>query len=107
MSASQASRVLDYLHRQRPAMVELLQRLALAESPSDDPYAVGLALNILVAELESAGLLVRRARGRTSGGTLLARPREKGKGRPLQLLLGHCDTVWPVGTLRQMPVRIE
>ena len=25
-------------------------------------------------------------------------------GRPAQLLLGHCDTVWPLGMLRQMPV---
>ena len=24
-----------------------------------------------------------------------------------ELLVGHCDTVWPVGTLRQMPVRVE
>jgi glutamate carboxypeptidase len=30
--------------------------------------------------------------------------RSAGPGRPAQLLLGHCDTVWPLGMLRQMPV---
>ena len=26
---------------------------------------------------------------------------------PRQLLIGHCDTVWPVGTVSRMPVRVE
>ncbi len=26
---------------------------------------------------------------------------------PIQLLVGHCDTVWPTGTVGTMPVRIE
>ena len=25
---------------------------------------------------------------------------------PVQLLLGHCDTVWPLGTLAEMPVEV-
>ncbi len=25
----------------------------------------------------------------------------------MQLLVGHCDTVWPVGTVEKMPVRVE
>jgi glutamate carboxypeptidase len=102
----QARRVLDYLHGQRPAMVALLERLALAESPSDDRAAVARVLALLAAELERAGMTVRRFRGRASGGMLCARPRCKER-RPWQLLLGHCDTVWPVGTVRQMPVRVE
>ena len=35
-----ADRVLEHLRAQRPAMVDLLCRLALAESPTDDPAAV-------------------------------------------------------------------
>jgi len=48
---------------------------------------------------------VTHARGRSTGGFLLARPRERERGRPLQLLVGHTDTVWPVGTLTEMPLR--
>jgi glutamate carboxypeptidase len=102
-----ASRILAYLRAQRQAMVALLERLALTESPSTDPKAVGRVLSLLTAELEQAGMTVRRFRGRSSGGMLYGRPRDRARLRPLQLLLGHCDTVWPVGTLKQMPVRVE
>jgi glutamate carboxypeptidase len=107
MTIHDTDRVLGYLREQRQPMVDLLQQLALAESPSDDPAAAGRALTILTAELGRAGLHVRRLRGRASAGMLYARPRGKGRGLPTQLLVGHCDTVWPVGTVRQMPVRVE
>src|SRR5262249_286603 len=107
MTDPEASRVVQYLQGERPAMVQLLQRLALAESPSDDRAAVARALDLLAAELGRAGVAVRRFRGRASGGMLCAHPPARARGRPLQLLVGHCDTVWPVGTVQQMPVRVE
>jgi glutamate carboxypeptidase len=45
------------------------------------------------------------ARPRRQLGVPFGSPGEK--TTPLQLLVGHCDTVWPVGTLREMPVRVE
>jgi glutamate carboxypeptidase len=107
MTDHEIKRVLDYLQGERQRMVELLERLALAESPSDDPAAVAPLLALLAFELEQGGLFVRRLRGRVSAGLLYARPRKRNRRRPLQLLVGHCDTVWPVGILRQMPVRVE
>jgi hypothetical protein len=50
---------------------------------------------------------VRRLRGRTSSGQVWARPATRVRGRPLQLLLGHLDTVWPVGTLAEMPFEVD
>ena len=85
-------------------MVDLLVRLALVESPSDNPAAVAPVLAMLAPELEKAGLSVRLFPGRVSAGMLFARPRERNKSSPLQLLVGHCDTVWPIGTVGQMPV---
>jgi glutamate carboxypeptidase len=38
---------------------------------------------------------------------LYARQRTRVRGAPFQLVVGHLDTVWPVGTLRTMPVRRE
>jgi glutamate carboxypeptidase len=107
MSEQLARSVLDHLRGQREAMVELLQQLALAESPSDNPAALSAVLALLADELKRAGMTVRRYRGTTSGGTLYARARQSGKGVPVQMLVGHCDTVWPIGTLRDMPVRLE
>jgi glutamate carboxypeptidase len=107
MTDHEIKRVLSFLQEERQHMVELLERLVLAESPSDDPAAVAPLLALLAFELEQGGMFVRRLRGRVSAGLLYARPRRRNRLLPLQLLVGHCDTVWPVGTLRQMPVRAE
>lgn len=85
-------------------MVGLLERLAVLESPSKDPAAQLRVQSILQQEFRRMGFRVRRVRGRSTGGSLLAVPEERKPGEPLQLLLGHCDTVWPVGTLDRMPV---
>jgi glutamate carboxypeptidase len=107
MADERTNRILGYLQSQREAMVELLKRLALAESPSDNPVAVGSVLAILSEELEKSGMRVRTYRGRVSGGMLYARPPRRSKRAPWQMLVGHCDTVWPVGTVQKQQVRIE
>lgn len=83
-------------------MVDLTTRLVACESPSRDPEATGRALESVSAALGDVGLRRRRLRGRTTGGLLFARP--AGYGCPYQLLIGHADTVWPVGTLERMPL---
>jgi glutamate carboxypeptidase len=107
MAEQETKLILGHLEGKRQAMVELLQRLAEAESPSDDPAAVAPVLALLSSELALGGLSVRRLRGRVSAGMLFGCPRDRVKNSPRQLVIGHCDTVWPVGTVRQMPVRIE
>jgi glutamate carboxypeptidase len=98
--------ILAHLRGERPAMVRLLTELAALESPTDNPQAVGRALDRLGAEFAASGMAVRHTRGRSTAGVLLARPVARVRGRPLQLLVGHCDTVWPVGTRHTMPVQV-
>jgi glutamate carboxypeptidase len=107
MTAEIASQILQYLSDRLEDVVELLRRLALEESPSRDPGATARALALLAPEFEKAGLHARLLRGRASGGMLYVSPPARGPDRPVQMLVGHCDTVWPLGTLRQMPVRID
>ncbi len=103
-----AQSILSHLQQHQDAMVALLRDLALLESPSVVPESQGPVLDRLSSELAAAGLSIRRLRGRTSGGQLLARPpRHERRGRPSQLLLGHCDTVWPLGSLESMPVEVR
>ena len=92
---------------QQPAMINLLERLARVESPSSDAAAQIPVRALISAEFEALGLGVRNLSGRTTGGALLARPRDRRRGQPIQLLLGHYDTVWPVGTLGDMPFEVE
>ncbi len=87
-------------------MVQLLADLAALESPTDDPGAVGALLDRVSVELRASGLLVRRIPGRASAGAIVARPIDRVRGLPIQLLVGHCDTVWPVGTIGHMPVEV-
>ncbi|HSP73382.1 MAG TPA: M20/M25/M40 family metallo-hydrolase [Gaiellaceae bacterium] len=103
MPAAQALR--GWLEDERGAMVELLELLAAAESPTLEPQSQRAPLALLAAELERAGLVVRTVRGTEVGHHLYARPRRR--GAPYQLLLGHVDTVWPRGTLASMPLRQE
>ena len=98
--------LLAYLREHQRSMVDLVRRLALAESPSTEPGSQGPVLAILSGALTEMGYAVRRISGRRSGGHLYARSQRRELCGPVQLLLGHCDTVWPVGTLKEMPVEV-
>ena len=95
--------LLNYLQDQRAEVVHLLRRMTEAESPSDVPGAQQEIREIIAAELERLAYRVKRIPGRTSGGMLYARPTGRKHGAPVQLLLGHYDTVWPLGTIEEMP----
>ncbi|MBW8878478.1 MAG: M20 family metallopeptidase [Acidobacteria bacterium] len=87
-------------------MAALLVDLARLESPSLDAASQEPVFARLAAELGAVGLRVRRLPGRQTGGQLWAVPRDRQRGVPAQLLLGHCDTVWPRGTVERMPVEV-
>lgn len=102
-----SDRVREAVGERRGAMLELLRRLVAIESPSLQPATIAPIFGLLRTGLEDAGFVCRHRSGSSSAGVLLARPRDRVRGRPRQLLLGHCDTVWPVGTLAKMPVRLD
>lgn len=98
-----AGEILRHLQGRRGKMLWLLRRLTQAESPSDLPAAQAEVREIIAGEFERLAFRVRRIPGRSSGGMLFARPARRRRGAPAQLLLGHFDTVWPLGTLAEMP----
>lgn len=99
-----ARRLFDDLRGRREAMADCLETLVRIESPSHDPASVGPVLAFFQRRLGGLGFRCRRGKGTSSGGTLMA-VGEGQRGGPNQLVLGHADTVWPVGTLDRMPVR--
>ena len=80
-----------------PAMLELLADLVEIESPSTDPAASRRVLERLIPELSALGFRPRIRPGEATGGYLIARPAGRVTA-PIQLVLGHGDTVWPLGT---------
>lgn len=99
--------VLATARRRKEEMTSFLERLVRAESPSTEPGAQRMVLELLAAELNRIDFATNLVSGRRSGGSLYARPRVRPRHRPFQLLLGHCDTVWPIGSLATMPARIN
>jgi glutamate carboxypeptidase len=85
-------------------MTRLLTEVAMIESPSGDPASQDAVFDLFSAQLRQLGFRCKRQYGLKTGGHLLAVLRESKKQSPTQLLLGHCDTVWPHGTLGKMPV---
>ena len=101
------SELLAGLRREEEAMAAYLTRLAEAESPTYNPEAQREVFALLADELEALDFRVRALRSAEFGPHLYARRRRRRRGAPTQLLVGHLDTVWPVGTLERMPVRRE
>jgi len=89
-------------------MIAFLEGLVRAESPTDVPEAQADAQQLLAAALRELAFQVRHVPGgEETGGHVYARPEDRERGRPIQLLLGHSDTVWSRGTLQHMPFEVD
>lgn len=84
-----------------------LRDLVRQESPSEDRAAVNAAVNLVESLSRDLGGRVRRHRQRAFGDILELRFGSARSNRKPILLLGHLDTVWPLGTLKDMPWREE
>lgn len=104
---AEAKQILAFLKGEREEMVAFLQALARAESPSTEPAAQVPVQALLREALAGLAYKVTLIPGETSGGHLHAHPQAGGGGQPRQLLLGHTDTVWPLGTVAEMPVAVQ
>ncbi|MBT8405773.1 MAG: M20 family metallopeptidase [Gemmatimonadetes bacterium] len=99
-----AARILAHVRGLTDEFVEFVSELARMESPTDDPGSQEPVQAHIASALEPLGFSVRRIAARGVGDHFLARPRTR--SGPLQLLVGHTDTVWPHGTLAGMPVQV-
>lgn len=87
-------------------MLAALRELVEHESPSRDKAALDALAGKLAARLEKIGGRVERVANQAGGDHLIARFFEKQPNKPA-LIVGHFDTVWPVGTLARQPFRVE
>ena len=97
--------------RKERSLLDLTCRLVAAESPSDAKSAVDACMALAAAHFKQLGGRFKLHRQPRHGNILEARfgprpTRTRESAKPI-LLLGHLDTVWPIGTLESMPCRVR
>lgn len=100
-----ADGILNQLKSREKEMLDLLEELVSLESPSRDPKSQYQILKFIAEELKKLGFYTLHVPGKETGGFLYARPLNRDKSKASQLMIGHCDTVWALDTLKKMPLR--
>jgi glutamate carboxypeptidase len=96
------------LRRHERGMVRMLGQFVRCESPSHQKAAVDRLGRLIASEWRRRGAKVSVLRDKTRGDSLRAEI-WLGDKRPMGqiMVLGHLDTVYPLGTLATMPFRVE
>ena len=96
--------ILEFCDARRDWLLETIEALVRVESPSTDKAAVDRCGRELAGRLAALGARVTAVAAPDAGDHLRA---ETGVGERQVLILGHFDTVWPVGQLERMPLKRE
>ena len=95
---------LQYFEQGSGQIIDDIRRMVKVESPSDDKAALDRLGRQLATKFERLGGRARLHRQEQAGDHLQVEFAGADRRRPV-LLLGHFDTVWPIGTLVNMPCR--
>ncbi|MGA2376062.1 MAG: M20 family metallopeptidase [Candidatus Sulfotelmatobacter sp.] len=102
---------LRYFSQHQHQIVDTIRDLVQIESPSDNKPAVDRIAAFLAPRFEALGGRTRLHRSTDFGDNLqidfATASRSGTSNRKPVLLLGHYDTVYPLGTLASMPCKIE
>ena len=97
---------LQYLTSVQEKMVSTIRQMVEMESPSDDKLAVNRLSELIAGKFSAMGGKVSVHPGKDFGQHLQIDFSFNSKAKPV-LLLGHYDTVYPIGTLGSMPCRVK
>src|SRR5438552_5915546 len=95
----------SYFEERKDDIVECIRQLVEIESPSDNKQAADRLSAFLAKKFEALGGQIRFHKSSNFGDHLQVDFAGKRGGKPA-LLLGHYDTVYPLGTLANMPCRV-
>ena len=107
MGTPEPAEQLRYFKRQQSRIVETIKQLVEIESPSDVKQAVDRLGAVLASRFGELGGRVRVHKSEKFGNHLQVdfKPRGSSQLKPV-LLLGHMDTVYPIGTISRMKCRV-
>src|SRR5271165_2440317 len=94
------------VRKRQPQMLKMMAELVRLESPTEDRAAVNRCVTVVEGWIKASGGKRERSKQTSAGGLLIGRfGAVRSTAKPL-MLLGHLDTVWPLGTLKKMPFRV-
>lgn len=99
-----AKRRLAYFTARREQIVSTIRDLVEIESPSDNKAAIDRVAETVAEKFSRLGGEIRFHRAKNFGSHLQVN--FGGRSAKPVLLLGHYDTVYPLGTLAKMPCRV-
>jgi len=99
---------LPYLRKRLPEMLETLREMTLLESPSLEKEPADRCCQFLAEKWLRHGTIAQIVRQKHRGDHLRVvwKP-PAGQAKSQLLVLGHYDTVYPIGTLAGMPFRVS
>lgn len=97
---------LRYCEEHKDQTVQFIREMVEIESPSDNKQAVDRVSALIASRFESLGGRAKFHRVANFGDHLQVDFASPNSGKPV-LLLGHYDTVYPLGTLKQMPWQLK
>ncbi len=107
MSIPSPAEQLRYFRKQQTQMVETIQQLVEIESPSDVKAAVDRLGSVLASRFDDIGGKISIHPAEKAGNHLQVEFAASGAGKQKPaLLLGHMDTVYPIGAISKMRCRV-
>jgi len=97
---------LRYFQEREKQIVQFIRDMVEIESPSDNKQAVDRVGALIASRFEGLGGRIKFHRATNFGDHLQVDFESPHKEKPV-LLLGHYDTVYPLGTLAQMPCQLR
>src|SRR2546430_8853067 len=107
MNVPSINEQLRYFEKQRPKIVKTIRQLVEIESPSDVKQSVDRLSTVLASRFAELGGRIRVHPAEKFGNHLQVDFKGRGpRDQKPVLLLGHMDTVYPIGTISKMPCRV-
>ncbi|HEU4391949.1 MAG TPA: M20 family metallopeptidase [Blastocatellia bacterium] len=105
--ANSAGNLVRYFHDHASEMLEFVRRLVEHESMTGCAEAVTRLSESLASRFSELGGAIEVVSEGTYGSAFLARFSGDGNEDGGLLIVGHLDTVWPLGTLASRPFRVD
>lgn len=101
------SNLIEFFLSRQLETIQLIRNLVESETPSGDVARIAVMVEHLAALLRELDAKIEIF-ATSNGSSLYARFAEGDveSDKPL-LIIGHCDTVWPLGTIAKRPFKIE